>query len=116
MTRYIEMPITHSPFDNVSGEDMRHPIEDGVAGRNTYLALAHEDLAALRVRLPATEGTADSWPGGYEHPRSHITEHNHTYSSHVGSHISTCANFGIEDANDVRRGRRLWARRKQLQI
>ena len=65
-----------SPFHHVSGEDMRHPTEDGVAGRNTYLAPAHEDPAALRVRPPATEDTADTWPGGYEHPRSHITVHN----------------------------------------
>ena len=97
MTRYIETPTTHPPFDDVSGEDMRHPTEDGVVGRNTYLAPAPEDPAALRVRPPATEDTADTWPGGYEHPRSYITVHNHTYSSHVGSHVSTCANFGIDD-------------------
>lgn len=88
----------HSSVDHVSGEDRCHPTEDGVASRNTSMAPVHDDPAALRVRRPATEGPADLWPGGYEHPRSHSNVRINTYSSHVGSRDnSTCASFGIVD-------------------
>ena len=73
------------PHTVVSGEDMRHPTEDGIASRNT---------PSSSTPSPSTEDTADSWPGGYEHPRSHTTTYTNTYSSHVGSR-TVCSDFGV---------------------
>ena len=64
---------------------MRHPTEDGIARRNT---------PSPSTTSSSTEDTADSWPGGYKHLRSHNTVRTNKHSSHIGSR-STCADFGV---------------------
>ena len=95
MTRYFETPITHSPFDHVSGEDRRHPTEDGVVRRNTFTAPVPDDVARdargdLEPLPTATVETADCRPCVYEHPRSHMYR---TYRSKQRSKQHLCVSF-----------------------